>query len=164
MVFFVGRHAQQKGVKNLLYGFKKYRENGGTAKLVLGGKGHLTSSLKEFTSILNIEEDVVFEGFIPRQKLGDYYRCADAFISPSKSEPFGLTITEALEYKTPVIATESGVEEILEENNLVDIEPSSDSIAKGIQQGLKTEKEFNPVQRTWDEMQDEISEIYARCT
>lgn len=160
MVFFVGRHAEQKGVKSLIYGFKKYRDQGGQAKLVLGGKGHLSNSLKEFTEILNLEDYVFFEGFIPRRELGDYYSSADVFVSPSRSEPFGLTITEALECGTPVVATASGVEEILPEDSLIHVEPESDSIAEGIKKGLETDKEIKDLGRSWKDMAEDVLEVY----
>jgi len=160
MIFFVGRHAEQKGVKNLIYGFKKYRDGGGSAELVLGGKGHLSDSLKDFAKMLEVEEHIFFEGFVPREELGDYYSSADVFMSPSRSEPFGLTITEALECGTPVVATDSGVEEILPKNTLVHIEPNSDSIAEGIKKGLRQDKEIKSIERSWKDMSEEIIEVY----
>jgi len=52
MVFFVGRHAEQKGIEHLLYGFKKFIEDGNDASLVIGGEGHIKNSLEDFTEIL----------------------------------------------------------------------------------------------------------------
>lgn len=160
MVFFVGRHAEQKGIKNLIYGFKKYKNQGGKAKLVIGGEGHLSDSLKEFTKILDLKDITFFEGFIPREVLGDYYTSADVFVSPSRSEPFGLTITEALECGTPVVATASGVEEILPEHSLIHVEPKSDSIAEGIKKGLETEEPIKGIERSWENMSKDILEVY----
>ncbi len=138
MVFFVGRHAEQKGIEHLLYGFKKFLEDEGKkATLVIGGDGEMKDSLEEFANLLEIEEKVRFTGFIPQDELGDYYSSADLFVSPSVSEPFGLTITEALHAGTPVAATENGVEEIVPDEHITSIEPDSDSIAEGIKQGLK---------------------------
>ncbi|WP_414837624.1 glycosyltransferase family 4 protein [Candidatus Nanosalina sp. VS9-1] len=160
MIFFVGRHAEQKGLEHLLYGFRKFLDDGGEATLVVGGDGHLTETLKDFTEILGLENDVVFTGFIPDRELGDYYQSADLFVSPSINEPFGLTITEALESGTVVAATESGVEEVLSGEYIVSIDPDSDSIAEGISKGL--EKDFPGVfeSRTWGDMADEVLEVY----
>lgn len=162
MIFFVGRHAQQKGIEHLIYGFRKYLEDGNEAELVIGGDGHLTESLKDFVDMLGIEEKVHFTGFIPDRELGDYYEAAELFVSPSISEPFGLTITEALEAGTPVAATSNGVEEILSPGQIISIEPDSESIMEGIRKGLELE-EFNfEESRTWQDMTDEILEIYSR--
>ena len=158
MVFFVGRHAEQKGLEHLIYGFSKFLEDN-DATLVVGGKGHMTEALKEFAEMLEIEENVIFEGFIPDEELGDYYRSADVFVSPSIHEPFGLTVTEAVESGTPVVATESGVEEVLPEDAIIRVEPDSDSIAEGIEKGLDREVAgFEG--RSWEEMAEETLELY----
>lgn len=160
MIFFVGRHAEQKGIEHLLYGFKKFLEDGEDASLVIGGEGHMTDSLKQFTQILGLEEKVFFTGFIPREELGDYYRDADAFVSPSINEPFGLTITEALESGTPVLATESGVSEVVEDGSIVKIRPESDSISKGLSRAL--ERNISPEfeSRSWRDMSEEVLDVY----
>lgn len=162
MVFFVGRHAEQKGIEHLIYGFKKYLDSGEDADLVIGGDGHMTESLQDFVELLGIEEKVHFTGFIPDRELGDYYEAADLFVSPSVSEPFGLTITEALQAGTPVAATSNGVEEILSTEQIISIEPDSESIKEGIEKGLKTS--FEPIEdsRTWQDMTEEILEVYSR--
>ena len=160
MIFFVGRHAEQKGIEHLLYGFRKFLDDGNTASLVIGGKGHMTESLQDFTDILGMRENVFFTGFIPREELGDYYSQADAFVSPSINEPFGLTITEALESGTPVLATESGVSEIVEDGSIIQISPESDSISESLVKALEEIK--NPVfdSRSWKDMANEVLEVY----
>ncbi|MFB6144903.1 MAG: glycosyltransferase family 4 protein [Candidatus Nanohaloarchaea archaeon] len=155
MLFYVGRHAEQKGLEHLLYGFSKLDED---ATLVLGGEGHMTDSLKQFVDILGIEGKVIFEGFIPDTELGDYYRAADVFVSPSINEPFGLTITEALESGTPVVATESGVNELVG-SSIITVEPDSDSIRSGIIEAFKMERPDYET-RIWSEMADEVIEVY----
>jgi glycosyltransferase involved in cell wall biosynthesis len=156
MIFFVGRHAEQKGIEYLLYGFKKFLEDS-DADLVIGGDGYMRGSLEDFAEILEISEKVYFTGFIPSEILGDYYREADLFVSPSINEPFGLTITEALESGTPVVATENGVSELTD--SIIDAEPESDSIAEAIQKGLERE-EVRKDNRSWKEMTEELLEIY----
>lgn len=158
MVLYVGRHAEQKGLEHLLYGFKKFLDER-SATLVLGGDGHMRGALEEFTEMLDIEEEVVFEGFIPEEELGDYYTSADVFVSPSINEPFGLTVTEAVEAGTPVVATRSGAEEVLPGSAIVSVEPDSDSISQGLQKALEREiPKFEP--RSWREVAEETVEIY----
>jgi len=161
MVFFVGRHAEQKGIEHLIYGFKKYLEGNNTT-LVIGGSGEMTESLKKFAEMLEIEEKIVFTGFIPSEDLGDYYKSADLFVSPSINEPFGLTITEALESGTPVLATENGVSELVDERFIVEAEPNSDSIAEGIKKGLNIKEDFEIEGRSWEEMAEETLELYRK--
>ncbi|PSG99853.1 MAG: glycosyl transferase family 1, partial [Nanohaloarchaea archaeon SW_4_43_9] len=162
IIFFVGRHAEQKGLEHLLYGFKKLLEERDAA-LVIGGKGHMTEPLKKFTEILGIRDSVVFPGFIPQEELGDYYREADVFVSPSINEPFGLTITEALESGTTVVATENGVEEIAGDS-LISTEPDSDSIKEGIEKALEQESRCKHESRSWEEMTEEVIETYRQLS
>jgi glycosyltransferase involved in cell wall biosynthesis len=158
ILFFVGRHAEQKGVEHLLYGFKKFLENG-DADLVIGGDGYMRSSLEEFAEMLGIDENVHFVGYIDDGVLGDFYRAADLFVSPSINEPFGLTITEALESGTPVLATDNGVSEI-SSDFIVDIEPDSGEICKGIKKGLDVDVRVDPDGRSWGEMAEEVISVY----
>ncbi|MFB6144009.1 MAG: glycosyltransferase family 4 protein [Candidatus Nanohaloarchaea archaeon] len=157
MIFYVGRHAEQKGVEHLLYGFKKFLETG-DATLVLGGDGHMRDALEDFAEKLGIENSVVFTGFIPREELGDYYNAADVFVSPSINEPFGLTITEAVESGTPVVATSSGAEELLGDA-IFSAEPDSDSLASAITDAMESE-EVEVDSRGWHEMAEETLEVY----
>jgi len=162
MIFFVGRHAEQKGIEHLIYGFKKYLGEHDDCYLVLGGEGELKESYENFVKLLDIEDRVIFVGFVNEDILGDYYRCADVFVSSSFSEPFGLTITEALEMKTSVVATKSGVEEILPQNLIYSAEPTSDSLKNALKKALKEDtapnQSFNS--RDWSKMAEEIIEVY----
>lgn len=162
IIFFVGRHAEQKGIEHLIYGFSKYLESGNNAYLVLGGDGHLRDDFEDFVDLLGIDDNVIFEGFIDDKILGDYYQCADVFVSPSISEPFGLTITEALSSGTFVLSTESGVEEILPQNLVKRIKPDSDSIKNGLEEVLETSMHINSDfdSRTWEAMSEEVCSLY----
>lgn len=160
MIFFVGRHAEQKGIEHLLYGFQKFLEDGNDTSLVIGGDGHMREALENFTEILGIDDKVHFTGFIPSEELGDYYREAEVFVSPSINEPFGLTITEALESGTQVLATESGVNELVSTEALTEIRPESDSIAVGLEEALESSEEVEYESRTWEKMAEEVLQIY----
>ncbi len=158
MLFFVGRHTDQKGISYLLYAFSKLgREN---VTLVLGGTGHLTDQLKRFAELLGIADDVRFPGYIAEESLGDYYASADLFVSPSLAEPFGITIVEALSVGTRVVACESGAAELLPEDCVVEVEPDSESIADGIRRALAMDTPIEYEERTWDEVAEEHVEFY----
>ncbi|MFW6320312.1 MAG: glycosyltransferase family 4 protein [Halohasta sp.] len=159
MLLFVGRHTDQKGISHLIYAMDKIQDTDAT--LVLGGSGHQTEHLKMFAELLGLGDRVVFAGYIPEEKLGDYYAAADVFISPSRAEPFGLTITEALAAGAQVVATPSGVRETLPDGCLVEVTVDSDSIARGIEEALAREgpPEYEP--RTWDEVADDLLDVYT---
>lgn len=158
--FYVGRHAEQKGLDHLIYGFKKYLENN-EGLLVLGGDGHMKESLEDFVKMLGIEENVRFEGFIPDRELGGYYKSAEVFVSPSINEPFGLTISEALSTGTKILCTESGINELLPNEAITLVEADSDSIAEGLENSLQKD-EVDISGRSWDEMTKEYIELYKK--
>jgi glycosyltransferase involved in cell wall biosynthesis len=158
MLFFVGRHTDQKGISHLVYALDKLHRDDVT--LVMGGSGHLTAQLKRFAELLGVEDQIEWVGYIPEEDLGDYYASADLFVSPSLSEPFGITITEALSAGTRVVATESGVAEVLPEDCVIEVEPDSRSIADGVEYGLSLEgpPEYEPL--TWDDVVDATIDFY----
>ena len=158
MLFFVGRHTDQKGLSYLLYGLSKLKRDDIT--LVLGGSGHLTDQLKRFVELLGIEDQVIFEGFLPQEELGDYYASADLFVSPSLAEPFGITIVESLSVGTRVVACRSGAAELLPEDCVIEVTPDSDAIADGIDHALSLSSPIEYEERTWDEVADEHVEFY----
>jgi len=158
MLFFVGRHTDQKGLSYLLYAFSKLRRDDIT--LVLGGSGHLTDQLKRFAELLEIDDKVEFVGYLEQADLGDYYADADLFISPSLAEPFGITIVESLSVGTRVVACRSGAAELLPEDCVIEVEPNSDSIANGIEHALELDTVIEYEDRTWEEVVDEHVEFY----
>ncbi|MFW5978189.1 MAG: glycosyltransferase family 4 protein [Halohasta sp.] len=158
MLLFVGRHTDQKGISHLIYAMDKIQDTDAT--LVLGGSGHQTEHLKMFAELLGLEDRIKFAGYIPEEKLGDYYAAADVFISPSRAEPFGLTITEALAAGAQVVATPSGVRETLPDGCLVEVTVDSDSIARGIDEALAREGPPKYEPRTWDEVAEDLLDVY----
>jgi len=160
MVFYVGRHTDQKGISHLLYAVEKLRRDDVT--LVMGGSGHLTAQLKRFAELLGIQDRVKWVGYVTEEELGDYYASADLFVSPSLSEPFGITITEALSAGTRVVATECGAAEIIPEDCVIPAETNSDSLADAIERGLAMDQPLEFEVRTWDTVVDEYVEFYDR--
>ncbi|WP_188785973.1 glycosyltransferase family 4 protein [Halobellus salinus] len=158
MLFFVGRHTDQKGIAHLVYAME--RLDRANVTLVIGGSGHLTDQLERFAELLGVNDRIEWVGYVPETELGDYYAAADLFVSPSLAEPFGITITEALSAGTRVVATESGVNEVLSEASVVEVKPDSKSIAAGIERALELDgrPEFDPI--TWADVVDETLTFY----
>ena len=160
MLFFLGRHTDQKGISYLLYALSKLQREDVT--LVLGGSGHLTEQLKRFAELLGVDDQVIFPGFIPQAEIGDFYASADLFVSPSLAEPFGMTIVESLSAGTRVVACRSGAAELLPEECVVEVTPDSDAIARGIERALAMSAPLEYETRTWEEVADEYVGLYRR--
>ena len=158
MLFFVGRHTDQKGIAHLLYAMKKLRARDVT--LVVGGSGHQTEQLKRFSELIGIDDQVTFVGYVPEAELGDYYAAADAFVSPSFAEPFGITITEALEAGTQVVSTRCGAAEVLPDDCLIEVTPDSESIVDGLITALNRESPPTYERRDWSAVAEDTLAVY----
>lgn len=75
------------------------------ARLVFVGSGQLESSLKELQKDLKLDR-VHWEGFVNQTKLPAYYRAADILVLPSRWEPWGLVVNEAMACGTPCIVSD----------------------------------------------------------
>lgn len=86
---------------------------------------------------LQLLDDVVFPGYIPRDELPLWYNAADLFVYPSLYEGFGLPPLEAMACGTPVVASAtSSMPEVVGDAGLL-VEPTNaDEIALAMQRVL----------------------------
>lgn len=94
----VGRLAESKGFDLLIRAFAEAGLPGG--RLVIVGEGRERRRLESLAGA-----GVVFTGY--RSDAKELFQAFDVFVSPSRSEPFGRVIIEALDAGVPVIATEA---------------------------------------------------------
>jgi glycosyltransferase involved in cell wall biosynthesis len=65
----------------------------------------------------NISDKVVFPGYFDGEALYTWYSMANFFILPSRFEPFGAVVNEALIFGCPVVASKYiGATDFIEEN------------------------------------------------
>lgn len=102
---FVGTLEPRKNLLTLLTAYTAYRNNGGTAAMVLAGKmGWHNSALQKALDQHPYATDIRLTGFVEDADLPAFYSNALAFIYPSEYEGFGFPILEAMACKVPVIA------------------------------------------------------------
>jgi len=102
---FVGRLVPEKGVFDLLEAYGRLepelREKMG---VVFVGDGILCPELRRRAA--SISPGVVqFTGFVQRESLASYYALAEAFVFPTRTDPWGLVVNEAMACGLPVIST-----------------------------------------------------------
>ena len=93
---YVGRLDPEKGLDTLLEAFRDV-----PGELVLVGDGSDEQRLRALAG-----ERVRFEGAKDRDELVGFYRDADVFVLPSRSEPWGMVLNEAAAAGLPLVATE----------------------------------------------------------
>jgi glycosyltransferase involved in cell wall biosynthesis len=96
---------ETKGVVYLLEALSHLKESGRAAKAIIIGTGPLENELRSYVEKHDLQEDVVFNGWVDQSKLPAYYATADVFAGPSLYEAQGLVFVEALASGIPVITT-----------------------------------------------------------
>lgn len=105
-IIYVGRLAPEKGVDTLL---SAVNEMDGKNNLMLHivGDGREKERLIKLSKEYKLENNVLFYGWIDKDRLNTLYHCSDLFVHPARwAEPLGLTIPEAMATGLPVIVPE----------------------------------------------------------
>jgi glycosyltransferase involved in cell wall biosynthesis len=102
---FVGRLVREKGVFDFLQAYKHLkpalREQIG---VVFAGEGPVRAELESQASEIHPGR-VHFAGFVHRDELASYYGLAECFVFPTRTDPWGLVVNEAMACGLPVICT-----------------------------------------------------------
>ncbi len=105
-VLYIGNVYPHKNIEGLLRAFKKVLKTHPDYYLVLVGKeDYFFKRIKEETQDLQIENRVLFPGFVTDRDLPHLYALAAAYVFPSFCEGFGLPALEACSYGVPVAAS-----------------------------------------------------------
>ena len=102
---YVGRLSQEKGLDNLLDAFRLVLQQVPQASLEIVGYGPLADNLREMTRRLGIESAVAFLGPKNPNEIGTLLMNSTAMVLPSRREPWGLVVNEALSYGCPVVVS-----------------------------------------------------------
>lgn len=95
-----------KGYDNVFYVLSGLKESYPSIKYLLVGKYDQKekSRVDALISALDLQDNIIFTGFIPDEEISAHYNIADLYIMPSKKEGFGIVFIEAMYYGKPVIA------------------------------------------------------------
>jgi glycosyltransferase involved in cell wall biosynthesis len=101
----VARHEHPKGLDVLLEAVPLVRDRvPGLTVIVAGREGRATPRLRALHDRLGLGDSVRFLGH--RADVPDLLCCADAFVSPSRSEGLGSVLIEALALQAPIVASD----------------------------------------------------------
>ncbi|MGD1914086.1 MAG: glycosyltransferase family 4 protein [Rivularia sp. (in: cyanobacteria)] len=105
VILYVGRLIDEKGIPELLEAFTKLSPHN-QVTLIIVGDGSRSQDYHLFCQ-QNQLNNVVFTGFQPQTALPQYYGIADIFVFPTKSDPWGLVVNEAMAAGLPIICSDA---------------------------------------------------------
>lgn len=107
-ILFMGLICDNKGIWDILEMIKSHRcELIGKIKLIVGGNGEV-ERLQEFIAANKLEDLIEYAGWIDGDKKTEILSDIDIYLQPSYREALGIAILEAMSYKIPIIASNSG--------------------------------------------------------
>lgn len=98
--------AEIYGVEDLAQAFVKIAHQHPEIRLLMLGNGPLASKIQAIFWRGGVSDRAYFPGQVSQDKLPDYYRSADLYISTSHSDGTSISMLEALASGTPVLLTD----------------------------------------------------------
>jgi D-inositol-3-phosphate glycosyltransferase len=143
VALFAGNLIERKGVDVLVAAFADLHARGLCDRLAIAGDGPQRELLYAQAAALGVGEAVEFLGAVEAATLAQLMRSADVFVLPSRDEPLGVVLLEAMACGTPVVASRvGGIPEIVTDGCGVLVEPGDASaLAAGMEAVLSHGKD-----------------------
>ena len=112
VILYVGSEMPRQNVPFLLRGFSKLKKVLPDVKLLKIGNPQWNGAREELLKLakeLNIQNDIIFVGYVEEKELSKWYNAADLFVYPSLYSGWSLPCLEAMACGTPVITTNVSV-------------------------------------------------------
>jgi GT2 family glycosyltransferase/glycosyltransferase involved in cell wall biosynthesis len=174
---FTGLLSPRKNVEGVIQAYAqlmKDEKNIQHKLVIVGNKGWLYEPIFELVKKLQIEDKVIFTGYVDTEDLPVFYNLAEALLFPSFYEGFGLPILEAMACGCPVITSNiSSMPEVAGEaailinpRNICEIQEGMKTIISDkevktrlIKRGLEQVKGFS-----WENTAKETLDLYKRVS
>lgn len=174
VVLYVGSETPRQNVPLLIEAFSKVKEVMPNVKLLKIGDsqsyGAREKNLK-LISDLNLENDVIFSGYVSEKDIPQCYNATDLLVYPCSYAGFGLPPLEAMACGTPVITSDtSSLPEVVGDAGIMidphDVDLMAEKIyevlnngtlkERLVKKGIKRAKLFN-----WNKSAEETLQIYS---
>ena len=167
-VFAAGRLVEQKGFDVLLHAFAQ--ADLASHRLLVAGEGRERERLAALTSDLGLEGRVAWLGAADRRRLASLFAGAEAVVMPSRQEPFGIVLLEAMAAGKPAIASRvGGVPEFAEgaavlvpPEDPVELAEALNRVVRDpdLRASLAAAARERAADYTWDRIADRYEELY----
>ncbi|AKB50009.1 Glycosyltransferase [Methanosarcina barkeri str. Wiesmoor] len=173
VILYVGAEEPRKNIQFLINSFSKLKNKISNIKLLKVGTPNylfVRKRLLKQIEVLNLQNDVIFTGYVSESELAEIYNAVDLFVFPSLYEGFGMPPLEAMACGTPVITSNtSSLPEVVGDAAIV-VDPydvnkfaeemyellmNDDLKEEMIRKGLKRSKMFS-----WDTSAKKTLKVY----
>jgi len=171
IVTFLGRITWQKGPEYFVQAAYNVLQKMKNVRFVMAGTGDLKENIIKYAAKLQISDRFHFTGFLKGQDVYDLLSVSDLYILPSVSEPFGISVLEAIQSKVPVIVSrQSGVSEVIRhaiKADFWDTDAMADAIYgvltyPALADHMRTNSIIEAEKLTWHEAASRIRQIYTQ--
>ncbi len=141
-ILYVGNLEPKKNIPTLLKAFTLFSsKNSGDYKLVIvGHKVWRYEPIFNTIKDLNLQDKVIFLGYVPEEDVPGIYNAANLFVLPSIYEGFGLPPLEAMACGVPVVTSNSSsLPEVVSDAGIMVDPYDSAALANAIDQVLSDE-------------------------
>lgn len=168
---YVGNAYPHKNLESLVKAWKRLKQENFSHKLILVGKeDYFFKKVKELAQKENVEDVVIFPGFVSDAELCLLYQQAIGYIFPSLCEGFGLPPLEAASQGLPVISSSAScLPEVMGEAalyfdpyNIDDIINTLKKVTlnKELQEGLRRKGLEQVAKYDWQKTAEETLAVY----
>ena len=165
-IFYIGNRKPHKNIAGMLEAFSKSKASRDSIFLL---SGNPDKNIQKYIKMFKVDQKVRFTGYVPDEKLPNYYRGATIVLQATYYEGFGLPIIEAMACGVPVITSNvtampevaGGAAHLVDPYNIESISSGIDKVFfdkslqnKMIQLGVKRSSNFN-----WEHVGKKVKEV-----
>ncbi|MFA0834453.1 MAG: glycosyltransferase family 4 protein [Methanobacterium formicicum] len=172
-ILFVGRVEARKNIIPVIRTLHEIKKSGLPHKLVIiGGMGWEHEKVLQEIEKLNLNDQVIFPGYISVEDLVRFYNAADLFVYLSFYEGFGLPPLEAMACGTPVITSNtSSLPEVVGDAGVMVDPLDEEALTSSMHQILCDERKRNKLRDksilrakdfSWHKTAKETWEVYEK--
>lgn len=107
-ILTVAKLYERKGIDILLQAIKQVKDCLEGHSFLIVGDGPEETRLKKMAGDLGVDDHVVFAGDISNTVIPSLFKDCRFFVLPSRSEPFGIVLLEAMTFGKAILATRVG--------------------------------------------------------
>ena len=138
----MAEYAKDKGIRELIDGFRLFKRHNAAAKLLLVGAFDTRDILPaDYKKEILGADDIISTGRIVKSQLPLYYSLMDVFVFPSYREGFGMSVIEASAMMVPVLVSRSHgcIDSIREHHTGEYIDISAEGVCYGLMKMTNTD-------------------------